>query len=122
MQQFKNKNISVLVGTDVLSRGIDVTGIDLVLNFDVPPDPEDYIHRIGRTARAATTGTAITFVNEKDMYRLALIEKLMERSIEAIPLPEALGPGPVYRPDAKPERPKRRGFKPAASKNRKKPS
>lgn len=118
MQQFKNKNISVIVGTDVLSRGIDVTGIDLVLNFDVPPDPEDYIHRIGRTARAATTGTAITFVNEKDMYRLALIEKLMERSIEVVPLPESLGAGPVYRPDAKPE--KRRGFKPGPNKNRKK--
>ncbi|GAA4448598.1 DEAD/DEAH box helicase [Rurimicrobium arvi] len=104
MQQFKNKNISVLVGTDVLSRGIDVTGIDLVLNYDVPPDPEDYIHRIGRTARAATTGTAITFVNEKDMYRLAAIEKLMERRIDPVPLPEVLGKGPEYRPDAKPQR------------------
>lgn len=121
MQQFKNKNISVIVGTDVLSRGIDVTGIDLVLNFDVPPDPEDYIHRIGRTARAATTGTAITFVNEKDMYRLALIEKLMERKIDAVPLPESLGAGPVYRPDAKPEKQKRHGFKPGGgTKNRKK--
>jgi ATP-dependent RNA helicase RhlE len=58
MQQFKNKSISILVGTDVLSRGIDVEGIDLVLNYDVPPDPEDYIHRIGRTARAASKGTA----------------------------------------------------------------
>jgi superfamily II DNA/RNA helicase len=122
MQQFKNKNISVLVGTDVLSRGIDVTGIDLVLNFDVPPDPEDYIHRIGRTARAATTGTAITFVNEKDMYRLNLIEKLMERKIDAVALPEALGPGPEYRPDAKPERKKRGSFKPGYKKNRNKSS
>jgi ATP-dependent RNA helicase RhlE len=101
MQAFKNKNISVLVGTDVLSRGIDVTGIDLVLNYDVPPDPEDYIHRIGRTARAATTGTAITFINEADMYRFAAIEKMIEREIPKIALPEGLGEGPTYNPMAK---------------------
>lgn len=101
MQAFKNKNISVLVGTDVLSRGIDVTGIDLVLNYDVPPDPEDYIHRIGRTARAATTGTAITFINEADMYRFAAIEKMIEREIPKIALPEGLGEGPTYNPLAK---------------------
>jgi ATP-dependent RNA helicase RhlE len=101
MQAFKNKNISILVGTDVLSRGIDVTGIDLVLNYDVPPDPEDYIHRIGRTARAATTGTAITFINEADMYRFAAIEKMIERDIPKIALPEGLGTGPVYNPNAK---------------------
>ncbi|MFM8911490.1 MAG: DEAD/DEAH box helicase, partial [Flammeovirgaceae bacterium] len=62
LREFKNKQLSILIGTDVLSRGIDVEGISLVINFDVPPDPEDYIHRIGRTARAATTGTAITFI------------------------------------------------------------
>lgn len=101
MQQFKNKRIAALVGTDVLSRGIDVTGIDLVLNYDVPPDPEDYIHRIGRTARAETTGTAITFINDKDMYRFAAIEKMIERSIPKLPLPEGLGEGPVYNPLAK---------------------
>lgn len=101
MQQFKNNKISILVGTDVLSRGIDVTGIDLVLNYDVPPDPEDYIHRIGRTARAETTGTAITFVNDKDMYRLVNIEKMIEKEITRIPLPEGLGEGPVYNPLAK---------------------
>lgn len=101
MQAFKNKNINVLVGTDVLSRGIDVTGIDLVLNYDVPPDPEDYIHRIGRTARAATTGTAITFINEADMYRFAAIEKMIERTIPKLALPEGLGEGPTYNPLAK---------------------
>lgn len=101
MQAFKNKNINVLVGTDVLSRGIDVTGIDLVLNYDVPPDPEDYIHRIGRTARAATTGTAITFINEADMYRFAAIEKMIERTVPKLALPEALGEGPIYNPLAK---------------------
>lgn len=101
MQRFKNKNISALVGTDVLSRGIDVTGIDLVLNYDVPPDPEDYIHRIGRTARAETTGTAITFINDTDMYRFAAIEKMIEREIPKLSLPEALGEGPIYNPLAK---------------------
>ncbi len=101
MQQFKNKRITALVGTDVLSRGIDVTGIDLVLNYDVPPDPEDYIHRIGRTARAETTGTAITFINDKDMYRFAAIEKMIEREIPKLPLPEGLGEGPVYNALAK---------------------
>lgn len=94
MLNFKNDKLDVLIGTDVLSRGIDVEGIDLVVNFDVPQDPEDYVHRIGRTARAASTGTAITFVNAKDKRRLANIEKLIERQIEVIPLPEFLGEGP----------------------------
>ena len=94
MLDFKNSKLDVLIGTDVLSRGIDVTGIDLVINFDAPQDPEDYIHRIGRTARAATTGTAITLVNAKDKRRLANIEKLIERQIDRIPLPEHFGEAP----------------------------
>lgn len=94
MLDFKNSKLDVLIGTDVLSRGIDVTGIDLVINFDAPQDPEDYIHRIGRTARAATTGTAITLVNNKDKRRIANIEKLIERQIDRIPLPEHLGEAP----------------------------
>ena len=94
MLDFKNSKLDVLIGTDVLSRGIDVTGIDLVINFDAPQDPEDYIHRIGRTARAATTGTAITFVNNKDKRKLANIEKLIERKIDRIALPEHLGEAP----------------------------
>lgn len=98
MLDFKNGKCDVLIGTDVLSRGIDVTGIDLVINYDAPQDPEDYIHRIGRTARAATTGTAITFVNGKDKRRLANIEKLIERSIDRIPLPEYLGEAPIEEP------------------------
>ena len=91
---FKNKQIGVLIGTDVLSRGIDVVGIDLVVNFDVPGDPEDYIHRIGRTARAETTGTAITFVNNKDYRRFQSIEELMDLKVEVVSLPEILGAGP----------------------------
>jgi ATP-dependent RNA helicase RhlE len=98
MLDFKNSKIDVLVGTDVLSRGIDVTGIDLVINYDAPQDPEDYIHRIGRTARAATKGTAITLVNPKDKRRLANIEKLIERQIDRIPLPDHLGEAPNDEP------------------------
>jgi superfamily II DNA/RNA helicase len=94
MQAFKAKRVNVLVGTDVLSRGIDVEGIELVLNYDVPPDPEDYVHRIGRTARAERTGTAITFVNAADLRRFASVERLLGRKIELAPLPEELGPGP----------------------------
>jgi ATP-dependent RNA helicase RhlE len=94
---FKNRKVQVLVGTDVLSRGIDVEGIDLVINYDVPSDPEDYIHRIGRTARAATTGTAITFVNERDQRKLINIEKMIERSIPEQPVPAEYGDVPPFR-------------------------
>jgi superfamily II DNA/RNA helicase len=99
MLDFKSRKVPVLVGTDVLSRGIDVEGIELVLNYDVPPDPEDYVHRIGRTARAARSGTAITFVNNKDMRRFSFIEKLIGREIERMPLPEGMGAGPEYKPN-----------------------
>lgn len=99
MQQFRNQKVNVLVGTDVLSRGIDIDGIDLVINYDVPPDPEDYVHRIGRTARAERMGTAITFINDKDQRRFASIEKLIDRTIEKSPLPEGYGPAPVYQPE-----------------------
>ncbi|MBL4676330.1 MAG: DEAD/DEAH box helicase [Mucilaginibacter sp.] len=88
--RFKNRQLPVIIGTDALSRGIDVEGIDLVVNYDVPPDPEDYVHRIGRTARAATTGTAITFVNNRDLRRLKTIEELIERPINQKELPESL--------------------------------
>src|SRR5690606_3712689 len=89
------RQLSILVGTDVLSRGIDVEGIDLVINYNVPPDPEDYIHRIGRTARAEKTGTAITFVNNRESRRLKSIERLMERLVDEVPLPAAIGVSPV---------------------------
>ncbi len=101
LRAFKSRQLPVLIGTDVLSRGIDVEGISLVINYDVPHDPEDYIHRIGRTARAETTGTAITFINEKDQRKFSNIENLIGRPIEQVPLPEALGEGPVYQPELK---------------------
>jgi ATP-dependent RNA helicase RhlE len=97
MLAFKNKQLRVLVATDIISRGIDVDGIDLVINFDVPGDPEDYIHRIGRTARAESKGTAITFINQKDIYRFQNIEALMERTVDKLPLPEGFEAGPEYR-------------------------
>ncbi len=102
LREFKNKQLSILIGTDVLSRGIDVDGINLVINFDVPPDPEDYIHRIGRTARAATTGTAITFINGNDQRKFFRIESLIGKEIEKVKLPDELGAGPAYEPEKKP--------------------
>jgi superfamily II DNA/RNA helicase len=102
MRNFKNKNLQVLVGTDILSRGIDVDGIDLVINYDIPPDGEDYVHRIGRTARAETTGTAITFINPMDMQRFDSIERLIGREVTKLPLPLALGDAPTYTPDQRP--------------------
>jgi superfamily II DNA/RNA helicase len=102
LREFKNKQLSILIGTDVLSRGIDVDGINLVINFDVPPDPEDYIHRIGRTARAATTGTAITLINGNDQRKFFRIESMIGKEIEKVKLPNELGAGPVYEPEKKP--------------------
>lgn len=85
---FKNRRLPILIGTDVLSRGIDVEGIDLVINYDVPGDPADYVHRVGRTARAATTGTAITLVNGRDKRKFEHIEKLIEKEVPKMTLPE----------------------------------
>jgi ATP-dependent RNA helicase RhlE len=93
LRGFKNKNFNILVATDVLSRGIDINNLNLVINYDVPRDAEDYIHRIGRTARAETTGTSFTFINEKDQRKIASIEKLLEREVEKQNITEALGLG-----------------------------
>jgi ATP-dependent RNA helicase RhlE len=101
LRAFKNKQINMLIGTDVLSRGIDVEGISLVINWDVPPDPEDYVHRIGRTARAETTGTAVTLINEKDQRKFLSIENLIGDVIPKTPLPAELGESPVYNPEVK---------------------
>lgn len=90
MLDFRNRKVDILVATDVLSRGIDVDGIDLVINFDAPRDAEDYVHRIGRTARAERKGTAITLLSNADQIRFKRIEKLIGRQIERSPLPESL--------------------------------
>jgi superfamily II DNA/RNA helicase len=96
LQQFRAKNIRVLVATDVISRGIDIKEINLVINYDVPGNAEDYVHRVGRTARAETTGVAITLVNPKDMSNFADIEKLIETDIYKVPLPEKYGNPPQW--------------------------
>jgi superfamily II DNA/RNA helicase len=96
LSKFKSRAIRVLVATDVLSRGIDIKDINLVINYDVPGDAEDYVHRIGRTARAETTGVALTLINEDDMYKFARIEKLIENEVMKIPLPPGLGEGPAW--------------------------
>lgn len=98
MLAFKNNKVDILVATDIVARGIDIEDIGLVINYDVPRDPEDYIHRIGRTARAAATGSAITFVSEEDQGRFHQIEKFIERDIRKAELPEAVGEGPKYAP------------------------
>ena len=86
----------VLVATDIVARGIDIDDIEMVINYDVPHDTEDYVHRIGRTARANRDGRAITFVNEEDQYWFQQIEKFLEKVVEKMPLPEDCGEGPEY--------------------------
>lgn len=98
LMRFKSRQTRILVATDVLSRGIDIKDINLVVNFDVPGDAEDYVHRIGRTARAETTGVAITLINPDDMRKFARIEKLIEKEILKSPVPEALGATPAWDP------------------------
>lgn len=94
--KFRAKRTRILVGTDVISRGIDIKDINMVINYDCPNDPEDYVHRIGRTARASTTGIAYTFINKEDMARFDRIEKLIETKVDKLPLPEELGKGPEW--------------------------
>lgn len=104
LSNFKNRSTNILVATDILSRGIDIEDIDLVMNYDVPNDGEDYIHRIGRTARAESDGEAITFVTEMEQRRFASIEKLLGHPVPKAIVPEHLGETPVYEPK-KPGRP-----------------
>ena len=101
---FRSKRVRVLVATDVVSRGIDIKDINLVVNFDVPNDAPDYVHRVGRTARANTTGVALTFVNEDDMYKMHKIEELIGSEVPKSPLPEGFGPGPKWDPSYRKKR------------------
>ncbi|ERJ78713.1 cold-shock DEAD-box protein A family protein [Prevotella disiens JCM 6334 = ATCC 29426] len=96
MFKFKSGQIDVLVATDILARGIDIDDIAMVINYDVPHDAEDYVHRIGRTARADRKGSAITFVNEDDIYYFQQIENFLEKEVEKAELPEGLGEGLDY--------------------------
>ena len=98
MHEFKNERVDILVATDIVARGIDIDDITLVINYDVPYDAEDYVHRIGRTARAGDTGMAITFVSPSEQYRFSLIEKFLQKEIYRIPVPAELGEAPEYNP------------------------
>lgn len=104
MFKFKSGQIDVLVATDIVARGIDIDDITMVINYDVPHDAEDYVHRIGRTARADRDGVAITFVNEDDMYAFHQIEKFLGKEIKKNPLPEGCGEGPEYTTSKRPGR------------------
>ena len=97
---FRNKKLKILVATDILSRGIDIEDIDLVINYDVPHDGEDYIHRIGRTARAESEGTAYTFISEKEQQKFAQIEELLGHPVTKATVPQQFGPTPAYNPRA----------------------
>ena len=97
MFKFKAGQIDVLVATDIVSRGIDIDDIRMVINYDVPHDVEDYIHRIGRTARADRDGEAITLVSEEDMFYFQQIERFLEKTIEKTPNPDNIGAGPEYK-------------------------
>ena len=103
MQDFRNKNLTILVATDILSRGIDIDEIELVINYDVPNDGEDYIHRIGRTARAQSQGTAYTFISPTEQRKFATIETLLEKEVEKAEVPSEFGEVPTYNPATSPK-------------------
>jgi len=96
LSRFRAKRTRVLVATDVISRGIDIKDIHLIINYDVPQDAEDYVHRVGRTARAEATGVALTFINKDDMFRFKRIETLIETNIVKMPVPSEIGESPEW--------------------------
>lgn len=101
MYLFRSGKIDILVATDIVARGIDIDDIQLVINYDVPHDKEDYVHRIGRTARAGKNGRSITLVSEKDQQYFARIERFLEKDVEKLPVPESLGETPIYNKERK---------------------
>jgi ATP-dependent RNA helicase RhlE len=102
LRLFKNREVQILVATDIVSRGIDIENISLVVNYNVPQDAEDYVHRVGRTARAEKTGVALTFVNNRETGSFKKIERLIDGEIKKLPLPEGLRkPGAGDHPEKK---------------------
>ena len=100
MKEFKNGRIDILVATDVVSRGIDINDIKLVINFDIPHDPEDYVHRIGRTARGTNgEGLAITFISTEEQFQFKRIEEFLDKEIYKIPIDPKFGETPLYEPE-----------------------
>ena len=97
LRDFRSGKTRIMVATDVMSRGIDIKGIDLVMNYDVPGDAEDYVHRIGRTARAKTEGMAVTLISQEDMFKFSKIERLIDRELDKDQPPKYIGVGPQWR-------------------------
>jgi len=97
LRDFRSGKTRIMVATDVMSRGIDIKGIDLVMNYDVPGDAEDYVHRIGRTARAKTEGMAVTLISQEDMFKFSKIERLIDRELDKDQPPKSIGVGPQWR-------------------------
>ena len=104
LRRFRSRQTRVVVATDVLARGIDIKDINLVINYDVPNDASDYVHRVGRTARADTTGIALTMISPSDMFRFKRIEELIDTDVFKVPVPEQFGPAPAWNPNAKGEK------------------
>ena len=96
--EFRSRRLPILIATDILSRGIDIDNIEMVINYDVPNDGEDYVHRIGRTARAETDGIAFTFISEKEQNKFRSIEELLGQPVDKEPVPAEFGPAPEYSP------------------------
>jgi superfamily II DNA/RNA helicase len=111
IRDFKSKKIRILVATDILSRGIDIQEIELVINYEVPHDAEDYVHRIGRTARADRTGEAITFINPKQVRNFIDIEKLIEKEVPKLGLPNGFAKGPEYKIESKNKKNRKNSWK-----------
>lgn len=125
MLDFKSGEVNVIVATDIISRGIDVDNIETVINYDVPHEAEEYVHRVGRTARADRDGEAITFISDKEIRKFNSIEKLLEKKVDKLPLPEGFEKGPEYKITLAKKRHKRYGHnnnrKPANKKTTNKP-
>lgn len=103
LNRFASRRLQILVATDILSRGIDIDNIELVINYDVPHDGEDYVHRIGRTARAENDGEAITLISPMEQRKFGSIERLIDKVVEKMPVPADLGEAPEYRPEQRSE-------------------
>jgi superfamily II DNA/RNA helicase len=111
LNEFRNQKCRILVATDVMSRGIDIKGVDVVINFDVPGDAEDYVHRIGRTGRAEAKGEAVTFVVQDEQIKFKKIETLIQSEVTKLPVASQFGEVPAYAPVAQPKNKKKGGWK-----------
>ena len=109
MHEFKNNRVNMLIATDIVARGIDIDDITLIINYEVPYEVEDYVHRIGRTARAGDEGMSITLVGPEEQHRFKQIEDFLEKEIYKIPIPEELGVAPEYNPKANRRRTRKPG-------------